>query len=109
MIERIKLNFNIKAPYKKQNYTYENILYDQVQQFANYLADKNKELQFNIPQVQIKRNDPIDMRDTIINMSSEERKQLGISKTTLWYMKKNLLEGKKIKIYDKTQKKFTME
>lgn len=34
-------------------------------------------------------------------MISEERKRLGISKTTLFYMKKNLQEGKNIKIYDK--------
>ncbi|MDH3278788.1 MAG: hypothetical protein OEL84_04450 [Nitrosopumilus sp.] len=34
-------------------------------------------------------------------MTSEERKQLGINKSTLWYMKKNLSEGKSPKIYEK--------
>ena len=34
-------------------------------------------------------------------MTSEERKRLGINKSTLWYIKKNLAEGKTPKIYEK--------
>ena len=34
-------------------------------------------------------------------MTPEERKRLGINKSTLFYMKKNLQDGKSIKIYDK--------
>jgi hypothetical protein len=34
-------------------------------------------------------------------MSPEERKKLGINKSTLWYLKKNVLSKNKIKIYDK--------
>ncbi len=30
-----------------------------------------------------------------------ERKRLGINKSTLWYIKKNLLEDKTTKIYEK--------
>ncbi|MDO8641104.1 MAG: hypothetical protein Q7R33_06130 [Nitrosarchaeum sp.] len=34
-------------------------------------------------------------------MSPEERKKLGINKSTLWYLKKNIQSKDKIKIYDK--------
>ena len=34
-------------------------------------------------------------------MSLEERKKLGINKSTLWHMKKNVSSKDKIKIYDK--------
>jgi len=34
-------------------------------------------------------------------MSQEERKQLEINKSTLWYIQKNLAEGKMPKIYEK--------
>jgi len=34
-------------------------------------------------------------------MSAEERKQLGINKSTMWYIRKNLSEGKTPKIYEK--------
>ena len=32
-------------------------------------------------------------------MNESERKRLGINKSTLWYIKKNLSEGKTPKIY----------
>lgn len=38
-------------------------------------------------------------------MTPENRKKLGINKSTLFYMKKNIQEGKNIKIYDKVIKK----
>ncbi len=38
-------------------------------------------------------------------MTPEERRQLGINRNTLWYIKKNLTEGKKITIYDKVLEK----
>ena len=41
-------------------------------------------------------------------MTPDERKELGISKTTLWYMQKNLREGKRIKIYEKVKDKLGM-
>ena len=35
-------------------------------------------------------------------MTIEERKQLGINKSTLWHIKKNLKKGDIPKIYEKT-------
>jgi CRISPR-associated protein Cas1 len=35
----------------------------------------------------------------------EQRKELGINKSTLWYIRKNLREGKKVKLYDKVKAK----
>ena len=40
-----------------------------------------------------------------LKMTPENRKKLGINKSTLFYMKKNIREGKNIKIYDKVIKK----
>jgi CRISPR-associated protein Cas1 len=36
-------------------------------------------------------------------MTSAQRKDLGINKSTLWYIPKNLREGKKVKLYDKVR------
>lgn len=38
-------------------------------------------------------------------MTPENRKKFEINKSTLFYMKKNIQEGKNIKIYDKVIKK----
>ena len=42
-------------------------------------------------------------------MTPEQRKRLGINKSTLFYMKKNIKNGKSIKIYDKVLSKLNDE
>ena len=74
---------------------------------ANYISDRQKELHFNVPGVPIKRNDDNETRDFILNMTPEQRKELGINKSTLSYIQKNLRECKKVKLYDKVRAKMT--
>jgi CRISPR-associated protein Cas1 len=91
--------------YKKKQHTYQYVLGDNVQMLANYISDRSKVLEFNIPGVPIKRNDDNKTRDFILNMTPDQRKKLGLNKSTLWYIQKNLREGKKVKLYDKVKAK----
>lgn len=103
LIEKIRLNFNSRAIYNGRNYSYQNILYENVRVLANYLIDKSSKLQFNIPKFEIKREDPIELRDKVLGLTIEDRKRLGINKSTLWYMQKHVKEGKRIKLYKKSK------
>jgi len=51
--------------------------------------------------MELNRNDNLKLRERILSMTTEERQKLGINKSTLWYIKKNLSEGKTPKIYEK--------
>ena len=102
LIEKINYNFNAKYNYKNgKNYSYQIILLDNLQQISNFITDKKKEIGFNIPRMKIQRKDNLELREKIENMTSEERKRLGINKSTLWYIQKNLSKGKIPKIYEK--------
>ena len=102
LIEKINSNFNARYNYKNgKNYSYQIILQDNLQQLANFIIDKKKEFDFVIPKIRLNRNDNLELRNKILNMTPEERKQLGINKSTLWYIKKNLHEGKTPKMYEK--------
>ena len=102
LIEKINLNFNFRYNYKNgKNYSYQIILQDNLRQLANFIVDKKKEFDFVIPKMNLNRNDDVELREKILNMSTDERKKLGINKSTLWYVKKNLSEGKTPKIYEK--------
>ncbi len=105
LIEKIMLNFNRKVAYKGKNYSYETILQDNIQELANFILDKRKELKFNIPEIRIERDDSIEVKKKILSMPVQERKRLGINKSTLWYQKKKVTEGKKIKLYTKVLSK----
>jgi hypothetical protein len=92
--------------YKRgRNYSYHNILFDNIQQLASFVSNKNINLPFDIPQIKTKREDNLDLRNRILNMTSDERRKLGINKSTLWYQKKNLGMRGKIKIYNKVYSK----
>ena len=102
LIEKIKLNFNRKVSYNNKKYSYQTILVDAIKQLANFIYGKKDKFYFEIPQIKIEREDTVDIKEKILKMSPEDRRKLGINKSTLWYMKKNLASGKNIKIYDKT-------
>ena len=102
VIEKINSNFNAKYNYKNgKNYSYQIILQDNIQQLFNFIVDKKKEFDFVIPKLKLNRKDDFELREKVLNMIPKERKQLGINKSTLWYIKKNLSEGKVPKIYEK--------
>ena len=102
LIEKINSNLNTKYNYKNgKNYSYQIILSNNLQQFGNFISEKKKEFEFNIPAIRLNRNVDLELREKILNLSAEERKKLGINKSTLWYIKNNLKEGKTINIYDK--------
>lgn len=58
-------------------------------------------LSFDIPPLGITRPDTVTLQQRILSMSPQERKRRRINKLTLWYQKKNLGAGRKIKIYNK--------
>jgi len=101
LIEKIKTNFNVKVPFRGKNYSYDNVLFYKVQDFANYISEKSNKLDLKIPEYKIKDDDTISLKEKIMKMTPDERKRLGIGKGTLWHMKKNISDGKNIKIYDK--------
>lgn len=105
LIEKIKINFNKRMQYKAKSHSYEGVLLDNVRILANHIIGKSNELRFCLPEIDMVREDSSSIRDRILNISPEERKKLGINKSTLWYQKKHIREGKRIKIYEKVSAK----
>ncbi len=102
LIEKINSNFNSKYDYKNnKQYSYQIILQNNLQQLSNFIVEKKDEFEFVIPKMKINRNDNLELRKKISNMTPEEMRRLGINKSTLWHIKKNFSEGKTPKMYEK--------
>jgi CRISPR-associated protein Cas1 len=54
---------------------------------------------------EIKQEDNADIHSKVLSLTPQDRKRLGINKSTLWYMQKNIREGKRIKVYIKVMGK----
>ena len=105
LIEKIGLNFNARVFYNGKYYSYQNILYENIRLLANYIMGNSGKLQFNVPEFKIKREDNTDIRNEVLSLTPQDRKKLGINKSTLWYMQKHIKEGKRIKVYSKVMGK----
>lgn len=84
-------------------------MYDNISKVSHFISDKHNKLEFIIPNIILSRKDTITLQEKILKMTPEYRKRLGINKSTLFYMKKNLKNGKSIKIYDKVLDKLNSE
>ena len=105
LIDKIRLNFNSKALYEGKYHSYQNILLENVRILADYISGKSKALKFDIPNLELIREDSTELRDKILAMTPEERRRLNLRRNTLWYMKKHIKEGKRIKVYSKVMDK----
>jgi CRISPR-associated protein Cas1 len=109
LIEKIKNNFNNRYEFKNKQHTLENIMFENIREFSRYIMGNSKHLEFSIPDIEIKRNDNSQVRDKIMSIDPEKRKELKINKSTLWYQQKKIKEGETIKIYRKMVSKYGKE
>ena len=105
LIEKIKNNFNkrYEFEFKNKQYTLDNIMFENIRELSRYISGKIKTLDFKIPDIEISRNDTIDVQNKIMSIDPEKRKALKITKSKLWYQQKKIKEGKTIKMYNKTK------
>jgi len=83
----------------------ENIMFENIGELSRYIMGNVKQLEFRIPDITIKRNDNTQVRDKIMSIDPDKRKELKINKSTLWYQQKKIKEGKTLKVYNKTEVK----
>ena len=105
LIEKIKNNFNKRYEFRNKQHTLDNIMFENVRELSRYISGKAKTLEFKIPDIEISRNDTIDVQNKIMSIDPEKRRVLKINKSTLWYQQKKIKEGKTIKMYNKTKVK----
>jgi len=77
-------------------------MFENIRGLSKYITGNSKSQEFTIPDIKIKRNDNSQIRDKIMSIDPEKRKELKINKSTLWYQQKKIKEGKTIKVYNKT-------
>jgi CRISPR-associated protein Cas1 len=80
-------------------------MFENIRELSKYITGNSKSLEFTIPEIEIKRNDNSQIRERIMSIDPEKRKELKINKSMLWYQQKNIKEGKIIKVYNKTKMK----
>jgi len=76
-------------------------MFENIMELSKYITGNIKSLEFSISDILIKRNDNSQIRDKIMSIDPEKRKELNINRSTLWYQQKKIKEGKSIIAYNK--------
>ena len=101
LIEKIKNNFNQPYEFRNKKHALENIMPENIRELSRYITENIKNLEFSVTGILIERNDNSQIRDKIMSIDPEKRKELKKNKSNLWYQQKRIKEGKSIKIYNK--------
>jgi CRISPR-associated protein Cas1 len=73
--KRIKSNFNLKVSYGIEYFAYQSILYNNLSQLTQFIAEKKKTLEIKVPPIKINRDDNLELRNRILSMTTDERKK----------------------------------
>ncbi len=103
LISLVSDGFSEIVEYRNALLTRERVMTLSFRNFANFLAGKNQSLDLKIPSVSIKRDDSPDLKEKILTHTARE---LGMNKSTHFYIRKRLQEGKPVRIYRRTKQYF---
>jgi len=85
--------FNKTVTYEGKECAWSYIILLKTRELAHYLTGKKRSLDFCAPEWTIERPDSDEVRQKILAISYKEWKEMGFSKGTLHYMKKNAESG----------------
>lgn len=101
LIRLIQESLSSKVKYKNAEWQWYTVIYDKAREFS-----KDFKADLTMPEFEAERTDTKELREKIVKMSYKEWKEMGYSKGSLWYMKKNIEKGN-FRIYPKMKKKLS--
>jgi hypothetical protein len=93
--------FRVSSPveYKGRKWKVDTIILIKTKELARFLLGSTKTLNFVEPSSSLERLDNLKLRKRILKLTPREAEDLGISKSTLHYLRKNSRLKKSFKIY----------
>ena len=93
-MELLKESFNSGVRYKGKHWKWDTVILKKTEELGRYLLGKSESLDFTEPVPRIVRSDSLEMRKRILELNHKQAKKIGISKSTLNYLRKNARENK---------------
>jgi len=100
-LELLKERFNSGVRYKGKHWKWDTVILKKTEELGRFLLGKSESVDFNEPNPKIVRSDSLEMRKRILKLTQKQAKELGISKGTLSYLRKNPKENKSFRVYEK--------
>jgi CRISPR-associated protein Cas1 len=100
-LELLKERFNSGVRYKGKHWKCDTVIQKKTEELGRFLLGKSKSLDFIEPVPKILRSDSLEMRKRILELTHKQANEIGVSKSTLNYLRKNAKENKQFRVYEK--------
>jgi CRISPR-associated protein Cas1 len=100
-LELLRERFNSGVRYKGKHWKWDTVILKKTEEIGRFLLDKSESLDFTGPNPRIVRSDSLEIRKRILELTQKQAQEIGISKSTLNYLRKNAKENKTFRVYDK--------
>ena len=100
-LELLKERFNSGIKYKGKHWKWDTVIMKKTEELRRFLLSKTESLDFCEPVAKINRSDSLEMRKRILELTPKQAHEIGISKSTWNYLRKNAKEKKSFRVYEK--------
>jgi CRISPR-associated protein Cas1 len=101
-IDLIRMRFNGGVSYHGRTLTWDTVIEEKTNELGRFLTMKSSEVDFVEPSPALHGDDSREMRAKILALTSSQAKQLGIGKSTLYYLRENASCKHSFTVYQKT-------
>jgi hypothetical protein len=101
----LRERFNSGVRYKGRSSKWDTVIEQVAAELGRYLAGRTGRLDFSEPSPALKRADSGELRRRILDLSQSEAQRLGIGKSTLHYLRKNVKGTSSFRVHEKVLRK----
>ena len=108
LLDLLRERFNSGVRYKGRALKWDTVIEQKTVELGRCLAGQTNELDFSEPSPNLLTTDNRELRRRILALSQSEAHRLGIRRSTLYYLRRNLGERPSLKVYGKVRKKLEL-
>ena len=105
LLDRIRYTFNSGVAYKGRTLKWDTVIQEKALELTRYLTDKASSIDFTEPHPEFQRTNGKEVRERILSMSNEEARRRGITKQTMFDLRRKAESEKPFKLYRKLREK----
>ena len=101
----LKERYNSGVKYGSKTWNWDTVIQLKTQELASFLLEKSNSVDFIEPTPNLERGDSREIRRRILELTEREAKEIGMSKSTLNYLRRNASSDHSFRVYHKIYQK----
>jgi len=101
--------FNSEVEYKGKTWKWDTIIFSKTEELGRFLLGKSQSLDLTEPTPSLARNDSLEFRRRVLELTSKRAQELGVRRSTLHYLRKRARDERPFKTYQRITQNLSNE